>query len=41
MLVCEALLGVCVEVMEFLNLRSVNDELVALMQEYQALDDRV
>jgi hypothetical protein len=38
MLVCEALLGVCVEVMEFLNLRSVNDELVALMQEYQALE---
>jgi hypothetical protein len=41
MLVCEALLGVCVEVMEILDLRSVNDDLVALMQEYQALDDRV
>jgi hypothetical protein len=41
MLVCEALLGVCVEVMEILDLRSVNDDLSALMQEYQALNDRV
>jgi hypothetical protein len=41
MLVCEALLGVCVEVMEILDLRSVNEDLSALMQEYQALNDRV
>jgi hypothetical protein len=41
MLVCEALLGVCVEVMEILDLRSVNDDLSALMQEYQALNDQV
>ena len=41
MLVCEALLGVCFEVMEILDLRSVNDDLSALKQEYQALNDRV
>jgi hypothetical protein len=32
---------VCVEVMEILDLRSLNDDLSALMQEYQALNDRV
>jgi hypothetical protein len=37
MLVCEALLGVCIGVMEILDLKFVNDELVALMQDYQAL----
>jgi hypothetical protein len=35
---CEALLGVCIGVMEILNLqRIINDELAALTAEYQAL----
>jgi hypothetical protein len=38
MMACEALLGVCVGVMEILDLQPViNDELVALVQNYQAL----
>jgi transcriptional regulator with XRE-family HTH domain len=38
LMVCEALLGACVGVMEILNLQPIiNDELAALMQEYQAL----
>ena len=38
LLVCEALLGVCVGVTEILNLQPIiNDELVALMNEYQAV----
>ena len=38
MMVCEALLGMCIGVMEILDLQPIiNDELVALMQDYQAL----
>jgi len=38
MMVCEALLGACIGVMEILNLQPIiNDELAALMAEYQAL----
>jgi hypothetical protein len=37
LMVCEALLGVCIGVMEILDLKSVNDELAALMKDYQAL----
>jgi hypothetical protein len=35
LMVCEALLGACIGVMEILEVTSVNDELAALMQEYQ------
>jgi hypothetical protein len=38
LMACEALLGVCIGVMEILNLqRIINDELAALTAEYQAL----
>jgi hypothetical protein len=37
LMVCEALLVMCIAVMEILDLKAFNDELAALMQEYQAL----
>jgi hypothetical protein len=41
MMACEALLGACIGVMEILNLQPIiNDELVALMHEYQTLGFR-
>jgi hypothetical protein len=41
LLACEALLGVCIDVMEILELQPIiNDELAALMREYQALEFR-
>lgn len=37
MMVCEALLSACIGVTQILDLKSVNDELAALMHEYQEL----
>jgi Family of unknown function (DUF5677) len=37
MMACEALFGVCIGVRDILGLKSVDDELAALMHDYQAL----